>query len=200
VPPSFPVAGQTWSVVKRPSFSTRKVEHVSGREVRAPFYSFPIYEFELQFDSLNSQGAVGGLAANSLQALMGLYLQCQGSYGTFLYIDPTDSVATAQWIGTGTGAQTAFTFQRTLGGVTEPVSHIVTVTNVYLDGVNQPSGWVATAPRTLTFAVAPGSGVVVSATFSYAFECRFLDDSVDFENFMNGLWKVDGLKFRSVKS
>jgi len=192
--------GQGWTVHKKPSFSTRKAEHISGREVRAPFFTTPLYEFELTFDGLDSNGAFMGLGTNSLQTLMGLYLQCQGSYGTFLYIDPADSIATAQWIGTGTGAATAFTFQRTLGGATEPVSYVVTVMNVYLDGVNQPSGWVATAPRTLTFAVAPGDGVLVSATFSYAFECRFLDDQVDFENFMNGLWKVDSLKFQSVKS
>lgn len=200
-PPVFPaLKGQGWSVHKKPVFSTRKADHVSGREVRAPFLSTPLYEFELTFDGLDSNGTYAGLGTSSLQSLMGLYLQCQGSYGTFLYTDPTDCTATGQWIGIGTGAETAYTLVRSLGAATEPISYVTLVSNVYLDGVNQPSGWVASTPRTLTFAVAPGSGVVVSATFAYAFECRFLDDQVDFENFMNGLWKVESLKFRSVKS
>jgi len=51
----------------------------------------------------------------------------------------------------------------------------------------------------LTFTPAPGSGVTVSADFSYAFNCRFLDDQMDFEEFMSNLWKLDSMKFRSVK-
>jgi uncharacterized protein (TIGR02217 family) len=200
-PPAFPaLKGQGWSVIKRPMFSTRTIGHVSGREVRRAFYSFPIYEFELVYDGLDSAGRFAGLGANSLQSLMGLYLASQGSYGTFLYTDPTDSQAAAQVLGTGDGAKTVFTFQRTLGAAIEPVSYVTSVANVYLDAVDQPSGWTATAPRTLTFASPPGNGVVVSATFAYAFECRFLEDQVDFENFMSGLWKVESLKFRSVKS
>ncbi|MGH6843298.1 MAG: DUF2460 domain-containing protein, partial [Methylocella sp.] len=106
---------------------------------------------------------------------------------------------TAQAIGTGDGSTTVFTFVRTLGGATEPASWVTSVSNVYLNGVNQPSGWTLTAPNTLTFATAPGNLVAITASFSYAFNCRFLDDQVDFEEFMNGLWQVQSLKFRSVK-
>jgi len=200
-PPSFPVlAGQGWSVRKRPSFSTRVASHISGREIRAPYFATALYEFELTFDGLDSNGSYPGLGTSSLQSLMGTYLQCQGSYGTFLYTDPTDNSVTAQLIGTGTGSQSAFTFQRTFGGAIEPVSYVTSVSNVYLDGVMQPTGWIVTQPRTLTFISAPENGAAVTATFKHAFECRFLDDQVDFENFMNGLWKVASLKFRSVRS
>lgn len=200
-PPAFPdLKGQGWSVVKRPTFSTRVASHVSGREVRVPFFSFPIYEFELTFDGLDSDGSFSGLGANSLQSLMGLYLASQGSYGTFLYTDPTDSSATAQLLGTGDGSKTIFTFQRQIGSAIEPVSYVTNVANVYLADIDQPTGWTFTAPRTLTFSSPPGNGVTVKATFTYAFECRFLEDQVDFENFMKGLWKVESLKFRSVKS
>ena len=47
---------------------------------------------------------------------MGLFLQCQGQFGTFLYTDPTDDSVTAQTFATGDGATTTFTFARTLGG------------------------------------------------------------------------------------
>jgi hypothetical protein len=192
--------GQGWSVNKRPSFSTRVASHISGREVRAPYFSYPLYEFELTFDGLDSNGLFPGLGPNSFQSLFGLYLQCQGRFGTFLYTDPTDCSETAQQVGIGTGSQAEFVFQRQLGSGLEPVSYVTSVSNVYLDGVNQQSGWSLMRPRMLTFTSPPESGTVVAATFNYAFECRFLDDQVAFENFMSGLWKVESLKFRSVKA
>ncbi len=199
-PPSFPsLAGQGWSVHKRPTFSTRVASHVSGREVRSPLFADTLYEFELTFDGLSSASSFPGLANNSLQTLMGFYLQCQGQYGSFLYTDPTDNAATTQVIGTGDASTKNFVFQRSLGGFTEPVSWVTSVTHVYLNGTAQMSGWSLVQPNTLSFTSAPGSGVVITADFSYAFVCRFLDDQEDFENVMSGLWTVDALKFRSVK-
>jgi hypothetical protein len=50
-----------------------------------------------------------------------------------------------------------------------------------------------------TASIALPLGVAVSADCAYAFNCRFLDDQEDFEEFMSGLWQVQSLKFRSVK-
>jgi len=198
--PSFPVLpGQGWSVHKRPTFSTRVASHVSGREVRAPLYSWPLYEFELTFDGLADNAAWPGVGSNSLQSLMGLYLQCQGQYGTFLYTDPSDHVATGQALGSGDGSTGDFTFQRTLGAATERVSYVTAVSAVYVGDAVQSSGWSLTEPNTLTFSTAPTSGQAVTADFTFAYECRFTDDQNDFENFMSGLWTVSSLKFRSVK-
>lgn len=85
-PPSFPtLPGKGFSVHKLPSFSTRVAGYVSGRETRVPLYYYTLYEFELVIDALDSAGQFSNLVANSLQSLMGLYLQVQGQYGTFLY-------------------------------------------------------------------------------------------------------------------
>jgi hypothetical protein len=160
-PPSFPtLPGLGWSVHKRPTFATRIAGHVSGREVRAPLYYQGLYEFELTIEGLDSNGTWTGLTANSLQSLMGLYIQLQGQYGTFLYTDPTDNSAVAQPTtqAFGDGVTTAFTFGRAIGGAVEPVSWVTAVSNVYLNGVNQPSGWTATTPNTLTFTIAPPAG------------------------------------------
>ena len=203
-PPSFPtLAGQGWSVHKSPVFSTIVAPHVSGREVRNALYQNPLWQFELTFDGLTSSNSgvlAAGLGANSLQTLMGLFLQCQGQFGTFLYTDPTDNAVTLQPFAVGDGATTTFTFARTLGGFVEPVGWVTSVSNVYLNAVAQPSGWSLSAPNSLVFTSAPGSGVVVSADFSYAFECRFDDDTADFEQFMSNLWAVKSLKFRSVRT
>ncbi|HUB64450.1 MAG TPA: glycoside hydrolase TIM-barrel-like domain-containing protein [Methylocella sp.] len=195
--PSLP--GLTWSVHKRPSFSTRVTSHTSGREVRVPLYAVTLYEFELTIEGLDSEGAFPGLGVKSMQSLWDLYVLCQGQFNTFLYTDPADNALTGAVLGTGNGTQTVFTFQRPIVSTYEPVSWVTAVNHVYLNGVNQTSGWAWATPNTLTFATAPGSGVLVLADFDYAFNCRFLDDQEDFEEFMNGLWRVQSLKFRSVK-
>jgi hypothetical protein len=202
-PPSLPsLAGLGWSRHKKPGFSTRVASHVSGREVRVALMSYPLYEFEAVYGGLASAGtaAFEGLGASSLQSLMGFFLQLQGQFGTFLYADPDDHVVAGQAFATGDGATTSFTMMRALGGFLEPVGWVTAISNVYLNGTPQSSGgYSLTAPNTLVFTAAPGGGAVVSADFSYAFNCRFLDDQMDFEEFMANLWKLDSMKFRSVK-
>jgi hypothetical protein len=206
MPFSFPsLPGLSWSVHKRPTFSTRVASHVSGREVRLPFYAVTLYEFELTIEGLDSAGSFPGLGVNSLQALMGLYLQCQGQVGTFLYTDPTDNAQTAfiaTTPATGDGTTTIFTLNRSLGSganvEAEPVSWI-TGTPVVQDNGVAAGAFTVSAPNMITFATAPLAGHAITATCTYAFNCRFLNDQLDFENFMSGLWKVESLKFRSVK-
>ena len=69
-PPSFPaLPGQSWSVHKRPTFSTRVAAHVSGREVRTPFFAHTLYEFELTFDGLaGGELPIRALAPNLCKA------------------------------------------------------------------------------------------------------------------------------------
>jgi hypothetical protein len=202
-PPPLPsLAGLSWSRHKKPGFSTRVASHVSGREVRVALMSYPLYEFEAVYNGLASAATPSfiGLGAASLQSLMGFFLQLQGQFGTFLYTDPDDNTVTAQAFATGDGATTSFTMMRSLGGFPEPVGWVTSIANVYLNGVAQSaSSYSLAVPNTLTFSSAPGSGVTVSADFAYAFNCRFLDDKMDFEEFMSNLWRLDSMKFRSVK-
>ena len=195
--PSLP--GQGWSVYKRPTFSTRVATHVSGREARLALYAAPIYEFEATFDALSSDASAPGLGARSLQSLLGLYLQCQGRHGTFLYVDPNDHDAVGEPLGSGDGEAASFTLTRRIGAWSEPVSWATSVQAVYLDGTAQADGWTLEAPNRLSFVTPPAAGVAVSADFAFAYECRFCDDQAEFENFMAGLWRAQSIKFQSVK-
>jgi hypothetical protein len=201
-PPSFPtLAGLGWSVHKKPLFSTLVASHVSGREVREPLYQNPIWSFELTYDGLSSSPtAYPGLGSDSQQTLLGFFLQLQGQFGTFLFADPTDNIATNATFATGDGASQSFTFSRFMGAFLEPVGWVLAVSNVFLNGVNHPTGWTLSQPNSLIFTSPPGPGVLIAATFSYAFQCRFEDDDMDFEQFMSNLWKVDSVKFRSVRT
>ena len=201
-PPLFPtLAGQGWSVHKKPTFSTIVANHVSGREVRDALYAHPIWQFELTFDGLDGTGGVNGaLGPQSLQALMGLFLQMQGQFGTFLFVDPSDNFALNQTIGTGDGATTAFTLTRTLGGFVEPVGWATSVLAASVGGAALTTGWSIATPNSLTFATAPAAGAMVTASFAYAFLCRFDGDDLDFEQFMANLWRAESVKFRSLRA
>ncbi|HET6377939.1 MAG TPA: glycoside hydrolase TIM-barrel-like domain-containing protein [Methylocella sp.] len=154
--PSLP--GLAWSVHKKPSFSTRVANHVSGREVRAPFYSQTLYEFELTIEGMDSGGEHAGLGLQSLQSLMGLYLQCQGQYGTFIFTDSSDYHATLEALGFTDGVTTDFVLLRHIGDAVEPVSWATVIYNVYIDGVLQPgSSYQLVAPNILRFTGAPGA-------------------------------------------
>ena len=197
--PTFPtLPGQGWSVKKTPTFSTRVAAHSSGREVRASLYAHALYAFELGFDGLDSSGANAGLQAQSLQSLLGFWLSCGGQLGTFLYVDPTDNAVTNQAIATGDGATTSFTLVRAIGSYVEPASSVTSVSSVTVSGA-ATSAYVLTAPNVIAFTTAPASGAPIVASFSYGFQCRFLDDQAEFDNFCSGLWRVSKLKFRQVR-
>jgi uncharacterized protein (TIGR02217 family) len=88
------------------------------------------------------------------------------------------------------------------GGFSEPIVAPNIVRAIYLDGVTQDPATYSVDPATglVTFRRAPGSGLIITADFSYYFRCRFVDDKYDFENFMYRLWQLKKLTFISVRS
>lgn len=201
--PSLP--GLAWNVVKAPTFQTRIQRAVSGRELRALDYPYPLWQFTLVFDFLRDNPAAG---LNELRRLLGFYLACQGAFATFLFDDPSDNVATGQMLGSGDSATTQFQLLRTLGdpslpggGVAEPALAPNQVAAIYFNGITQPAtGWsVSPATGLVTFTSPPPFGVAITADFTFYFRCRFVDDSYEFQNFMLRLWQVKKLTFISVR-
>ena len=74
----------------------------------------------------------------------------------------------------------------------QPVAAIATG-NVTSYSVDPATGLV-------TFETAPGSGLIITADFTYYFRCRFTEDKYDFENFMLQLWQLKKLTFISARS
>ena len=219
--PVFPaLAGQGWSVHKKPTFATIVASHLSGREVRSPNYANPIWQFELSFDALDgtANAQYGGLGAQSLQTLMGLFLQTQGQYGAFVFYDATDYAVSGQVFGTGDGVTTSFALNRRLGGFVEPVvAPVTSATTLYFPGGQSAQALPpvvtdngATVPAAnyaisnpggvVTFATAPSSGHALAWTGAFGFLCRFDGDDLDFEQFMANLWSAPSVKFRSLRA
>ncbi len=200
--PTLP--GLAWSVTKSPTFQTRIQRAVSGRELRALDYPYPLWQFTLVFEFLRDNPAAG---FDELRTLMGFYLLCQGAYAPFLFQDPSDYQVGRQYLGTGDASATVFQLQRAMGtalpggGFLEPIAAPNLVAAVYLNGITQSPAGYSVDPDTglMTFASPPGTGLIVTADFSYYFRCRFVDDKYDFENFMDRLWQLKKLTFISVR-
>src|SRR5205823_14025971 len=116
--------GLAWSVTKSPTFQTRIQRALSGRELRALDYSYPLWQFTLVFDFLRDNPAAG---FDELRTLMGFFMLCQGAFGTFLFQDPIDDRVSGQQIGTGDAITTVFQLHRPMGrtlpggGISEPI-------------------------------------------------------------------------------
>jgi len=101
--PALP--GLAWSVTKTPTFQTRIQRAVSGRELRALDYPYPLWQFALVYDFLRDNPAAG---YDELRTLLGFFMLCQGAFGTFLFQDPSDSHVIGQQIGVGNASTTVF--------------------------------------------------------------------------------------------
>lgn len=200
--PSLP--GLAWSVTKAPTFQTRVQRAVSGRELRALDYPYPLWQFSVVFNFLRDNPSVG---YDELRTLMGFFLSCQGAYGTFLFQDPSDCQVAGQSLGVGDSSAAAFQLQRAMGtalpggGFTEPIVAPNVVNAVYLNGITQNPANYSVDPDTgiLAFTTPPATGLSITADFSFWFRCRFVDDSYSFENFMYRLWQLKKLTFISVR-
>jgi uncharacterized protein (TIGR02217 family) len=201
----FPtLAGLGWSITRREIWKTRQQEAISGKETRIADWSYPRHQWSLGFDFLR-QGALSGSTYAEFAQLAGFFNLRQGSYDSFLYADADDNAVAGQAIATGDGTTTSFDFVRGFGGFAEPILAPNVVSNVYLNGVAQSSGsytvngWGSAAPGTLVFATAPGSGVAITADFSFYFPCRFAADQMDFEKFMAALYSAKKVTLVSLK-
>ena len=174
-----------------PERRTQIVELASGDEERNASWADSRRRYDV---------AYGIRKADDLAAVIAFFEARGGRLYGFRFKDWSDyksalpSVAisrTDQSLGTGTGAATQFqlvkrytsgaqTWTRT---ITKPVAGTVLVA---LNGVNQPTGWtVDTTTGIITFTVAPGIGIAVTAGFEFDVPVRFdseaMDVTLDFE-------------------
>jgi uncharacterized protein (TIGR02217 family) len=208
------IPGLAYPIIKAPTFQTRIQRAVSGRELRALDYPAPLWQFQLGFNLLRDRwdsraGNGVGAGYDEARALYALYSACYGAFGTFLFADPTDNQRLGQFIGVGNSSMNAFQLQATYGSggapsFTAPVTAVGSIT-VYFNGITQnPSSYSCrlglNSSGIVTFNIPPPTGAVITADFNYYFRCRFVDDSLNFENFMYQLFSLKALKFISVFS
>ena len=193
----YPVLpGIQFNVSRTPIFKTDVKTTPSGREYRAAQMIAPLYRYSLTYEFLRDTAAF-----QEFRTLFGFYNQRQGSFDSFLFSDPDDSSAITQAVGVGDGSTKIFQLVRTLGGSVEPVYDLNSAIGIYLNGVSQSLGGNYTVNSTggVTFINAPGAGVAITWTGNYYWRCRFLQDEMSFEKFMQALWEAKKVEFITVK-
>lgn len=194
--PTLPGLGFNFN--RSPIWSNMIQTATSGKEVAIAFWSYPKYMWELTYEVLRSDPSLA-----ELQSLMGFFNSRQGQFDTFLFNDLDDNSVVGASLGVGDGATTVFQLVRAYGGFIEPMLAPNVITAVKVNGT--PTGaytvsaWGSANPGQITFTTAPANGAVITADYTFYWPCRFTDDTLTFNKFMNLLWSNDSVKFRSVK-
>jgi uncharacterized protein (TIGR02217 family) len=188
--PTLP--GLAWSVSKAPEFSTIVTTAANGTETRIALWSTPRWRFKLGYEMLRDN------ALNELKTLAGFFLQRQGQFDSFLYLDPDDNAVTNGFLGTGDGTTTSFQCVRNFGGFAEPITNLSGNPTVFVNGVSA-TNWTVSSSGLITFATAPATGAVLTVSFAFYFRVRFATDNADFEKFMWQLWEMKSCELVSVK-
>jgi uncharacterized protein (TIGR02217 family) len=107
-------------------------------------------------------------------------------FSDFKSVAPNAGISSAdQAIGSGDAAETDFQLVKVYGSAFAPFTRTISKpvagsVQVALDGVPQGSGWsVDAATGIVTFAVAPGAGVAVTAGFEFDVPARFDTDVLE---------------------
>jgi uncharacterized protein (TIGR02217 family) len=210
-PGSLGVRSPGWPVKRSPEWSNATHTAASGKEFRLAYWDNPRWHFVIDYNYLydNPQDIYQQNSDTDLRTIEGFYLSQQGSFSPFLFWDPSDNTVQGQLIGTGDGHTTQFQMVRTYSGPSPWITQGFTeriqaptanpTINVYLNGAPQAGGYTIGSTGILTFTIAPGNGVVITADFSFFFTCRFEKDTIEFENFMYRLWTMKQVELISLK-
>jgi hypothetical protein len=206
--PSF--LGLAFNVKWTPTYFNQTVTTLTGASITVQLAASPLHTFELTYDFLRDAGPLGSgtFTGSEIKGLMGFFEKMQGSAGRFLFLNPDDNNVLSQPIATFvTGGGAVFPLVRTFGdninNATEPVGMIKNITGfytVYFAGVPQVFGtnyvFNVNIPGdvTLNLITLPGSGTAITADFTYYYYCRFLDDNMTFEKFLNAIWQNQSVK------
>lgn len=197
--PIFPYfIGIDWNWTRSSMNSTRVLTARSGFEYRTQDWSSAKYKWSGVYQFLRANPA-----NTEFQSMLAFCLQQQGQYAPFLFTDNQDNSVVNQPIGAGNGSSVQFPLIRSIGGYTEGNIVANAVSSVSVAGT--PTGAYSLVQNgsygldTIQFNSAPASSAAITATFSYYFPVRFLQDDPEFGNFMNNLWELKKLDFQSVK-
>lgn len=173
---------------------------LSGKVSAIAYRQYPLYHFELTYELLRDYQT-----PSDLRALVGLFNAVQGRGDTFLYSDPEFNSVTAEPFGTGNGATTAFqliaTFQNSGGpGSPDLIQNFNGTPSIFKAGVLQTGGGVnytLGATGIVTFTSAPASAAALTWTGGFYYRCRFTDDTLTTQQFLQKFWSTNAVTFES---
>lgn len=195
----FPeLPGLEWDLTKTPSFNTKVMTSVNGRELRASYQAVPKYEISMSFGFLReSKGRA------ELQQLEGFFLERRGSFDSFLLKMPDDNQFECTFV--GDGSTTTYQLFKSMNKQHIPLGHSQISKrlanpamwnwfskNMWDSNESKPMWNKATAGVTkdgkliLSEPLEDGQWLTVMGIYYY--RCRFKDDEQQYTNFMHKLW------------
>ena len=206
-PPIYPdLPGLTFPVVRRIIHPVQSQKTATLGSVDIAIADSPVYEWDLIYSVLR-----GGWGPGSIEyaTMFGFNLRLNGNAGRFLFREPHDNKVKDQYIATTDGTTAVFSpIVRTFGvgdnSGTEAVGYVDATQqiNVYLDEVWQPPDtWqiLYTVPvkQQLKFFNTPAAGKKITMDFSFFYYCKFLDNKMEFEEFV---WDMHEMKKITIES
>ena len=190
--PDFP--GRSWPISRKPVWSTKVQESVSGKETRIGFWSYPRWDYTIDLETLRLSGSY-----TEMQSLAGFYNAVNCDFDDWLFLDPFDSVATTQIFGVGNGTTTTFQLARSFGGYVEPVRAVSSVSQVRVAGTPTVAYTLDQYNGKVTFSSPPGVGATLDWTGVFYWRCRFEEGSLtlSIEDIYHSM--VRSLGFRTLK-
>ncbi|MBS1803509.1 MAG: DUF2460 domain-containing protein [Acidobacteria bacterium] len=216
--PVFPsLPGLSWTIPKASEFSTLTQDSGALFDTRVQQAKNPRWHWGMTFDVLRDGGTF-----TEYRQLQGLILSLAGSFGDFLYSDPSDNTvgpaliagvpntaAQLQVVNDGAGNYYS-PIQRNFGGLfQEDITDLNGSITVYDNAVLKTGGGVdyTLAGPGLSISGAAFEGMYlqwaapptgpVTAEFNFYFRCHFEEDTHEFEQFLSSMWTVGGSESKS---
>lgn len=188
--PALP--GLAWDITTSPEFNTKVHRARSGYEVRAAFMVYPLWKYGFKYELLRDDAT-----HNELKTLLGFFNARNGMFDSFLYSNPSDNAVSLQAFGVGDGTTRAFQLVRSYSGYIEPVQNLNGSPLIWVNGTLQSIGVNYTLSSTglVTFLGTIAAGQIVTWSGSFYYRCRFMADSIDFNQFMKDLYDLKKLDF-----
>lgn len=187
--PSLP--GRAFPLVKVPRFKTQVDEAMSGRDWTSSGQVYPRYTYKIPYSYLSEA---------DFATMQGFFNNRRGRLDTFLFDDRDDNtVATPQVIGTGNGTATKFPLLRSFGGFVEQVGRANVMGTVRING-SPTALYTVGDDGSITFNTAPGNGLSIDWTGTYYWRCRFVQDTMEFSEFLRKMREARTVEIETVKA
>ncbi len=196
--PIFPQTNIGYPVVRRPYFSTIVNTAASGLEVRIGNYLYPLSEWDLLFEWLQSE------PLNQVwQTLYGFYVSQFGKFGAFLYDDKTDNTTSPDPLNPtpsviiADGVTTAYQIGRCMpAGSTQGFEPLFDINGT---PTITPGGYTLSPTGLIDYGGPLPVGTQIKMDFKYRWRVRFAEDDLEFSNFGRYFWEAKKITLRQVR-
>ena len=203
----FPeLPGLEWDLTKTPTFNTKIMTSVNGRELRASYQAVPKYEISMSYAFLRENKN-----RKEFQILESFFLARRGAFDSFLFKMPDDFEFDCTFV--GDGVTTTFQLYKQMHNLQLPIGNTKATsqpTNTLMWNSNSSQlVWNAndqtliwnnsssqiTADGKVVLSTPLDVGQMLNIKGIYYYRCRFKEDEQQYVNFMKKLWKASKVEF-----